>query len=83
MALVLAIALCFCSPCAAFNCCISDNSGLPGCSHVVGSNNSAAECAAVNDLVLAFNTVLNPPIGACASIVSAGQAFDAPTRSGW
>ena len=83
MALALAIALCFCSPCVAFNCCISDNSGLPGCSHVVGSGNSAADCAAVNDLVLAFNTALNPSIGACASIISAAQAPDVLLRSGW
>lgn len=60
---LLAVALCLCSPCAAFLCCTADNLALTGCSAVV-TPNSQVECAVVNDLVLATNTVLNPPIGA-------------------
>ena len=77
VALVLVIALCFYSPCVGvvtfkiFNCCTSDYLNRPGCSAVV-SPNSDADCIAVNDLVLAFSTVLNPPIGACASRKSGG-----------
>ena len=78
VALVLAIVLCCCSPCVGvvtfkiFNCCTSDYLTRPGCSAVV-SPNSNDDCTAVNDLVLAFSTVLNPPIGACASRKSGGR----------
>ena len=72
VALVLAIVLCCCSPCVGFNCCTSDNSGLAGCSAAASPWNSDADCAAVNDLVLAFNTVLNPAIGACARVRAVG-----------
>ena len=87
MLLVLAVAL-FCSPCVGFLCCTSGNLLLPGCSAVsANAANSVTDCNAVNDLVLAFNTALNPSVGACASRKSVGRMFrtDAllPLRSGW
>ena len=63
----LAVALLLCEStqraAADFSCCVSLNAGLPGCGQTT-TYNDQGDCYAVNQLVAAFNIVLQPAVGA-------------------